>query len=70
MPGADGPTVAAALERRRPGLRTLFVSGYAESFVLESSLHDGSSFLAKPYTPEQLLGRIHDLLTAAADAAA
>jgi PAS domain S-box-containing protein len=70
MPGADGPTVALALEARRPGLRTLFVSGYAESFVLQQGLRPGAAFLAKPYTPEVLLARIQDQLGDRADAAA
>jgi CheY-like chemotaxis protein len=70
MPGADGPTVALALEARRPGLRTLFVSGYAESFVLQQGLRPGAAFLAKPYTPEVLLARIRDQLATTTAAAA
>ena len=69
LPGADGPTVARALEARRPGLPHLLVSGYVEASVIWPDRPAGASFLAKPYTPEALIARIREIL-AMADAAA
>jgi two-component system cell cycle sensor histidine kinase/response regulator CckA len=62
MPGSDGPTIARALEQRRPGLRQLFVSGYNQSAVLGKGLRAGTAYLAKPYTPDALLARVRFLL--------
>jgi DNA-binding response OmpR family regulator len=70
MPGADGPAVARELSARRPGLRHLFVSGYAETAMLDQGLKVGASFLPKPYTPDALLTRIRELLAADEKAAA
>jgi two-component system cell cycle sensor histidine kinase/response regulator CckA len=70
MPGADGPTVVRELSARRPGLRHLFVSGYAEATMLDQGLTVGAAFLAKPYTPDVLLARVRELLFVDEDAAA
>jgi CheY-like chemotaxis protein len=52
LPGGSGPSVAEALRRDRPKLKVLLVSGYSD--VPLASVPD-SAFLAKPYTPAQLL---------------
>jgi CheY-like chemotaxis protein len=63
MPGLTGPAVAQALRKRRPGLRALFVSGYAQDAIQEQGLLDVSgSFLQKPYTPDMLIERVERLL--------
>jgi CheY-like chemotaxis protein len=63
MPGLDGPAVARALAARKPGLRALFVSGYADpAVVAESVAAMGGDFLTKPYTPDVLVARIRRLL--------
>lgn len=68
MPGGDGPEFAARLQAERPGVPTLFVSGYADRYPLEAE-----TVLAKPFTPAELgmrvlraLGRVrpHDRLLA------
>ena len=54
MPRMSGAELARRLEESRPGLRTLFVSGY--SWDLEAGKDQESAtraFLPKPYTPEQ-----------------
>ena len=52
-----GPKVAAALQKIKPTLRVLYASGYARSALpLQFGLHDGISFLRKPYSRD-LLGR-------------
>ena len=55
MPGMDGPTwVAKALEER-PGVRVVFVSGYAEDSVAEHQARiPNSVFLPKPFSLSEL----------------
>jgi PAS domain S-box-containing protein len=58
MPKLGGSVVAARLAATRPELRVLFTSGYtdqAHTFV------DGR-FMAKPYTPRELLERVRVVL--------
>jgi len=55
MPGMDGPTwVAQALETR-PGVKVVFVSGYAEDSVTHNRAKiANSTFLPKPFSLNQL----------------
>jgi DNA-binding NtrC family response regulator len=58
MPGANGLALAAEAHRLRPGLRVLFMSGFASRYEDELS---GSVCLRKPFTASQLLLAIEDL---------
>ncbi len=63
MPGMSGPQMAEALARARPGLRVLYVSGYAEDAIVHHGIIDsGIDLLAKPYTPALLLARVRQVL--------
>ncbi len=59
MPGMDGPTwVRRALERR-PGVRVVFVSGYAEDAIPEGDREiPHAVFLAKPFSLEDLTATV------------
>ncbi len=59
MPGASGRELARRLRDRHPGLKVLYVSGYAE----DARIEDDASFLQKPFTPEGLSERVAELLT-------
>ncbi len=61
MPGMDGPSwVRRALETR-PGVRVVFVSGYAEdSFGDEQSRIPNSVFLPKPFSLSELTETVHE----------
>jgi PAS domain S-box-containing protein len=62
MPGMKGPELARliGLERDVP---VLFVSGYAEELVdLPADFISATSFLAKPFTPDQLLDGVHKMI--------
>jgi DNA-binding NtrC family response regulator len=50
MPGLDGPATLAALQKENPGVRHLFMSGYAGGSALQLAGLDSSDFLAKPFT--------------------
>jgi len=59
MPGMDGPTwVMKALERR-PGVKVVFVSGYAEDSVSEHQARvPNSVFLPKPFSLNELTSTV------------
>jgi two-component system cell cycle sensor histidine kinase/response regulator CckA len=63
MPGMSGPDLARRLDTLRPGLRTLFVSGYtAEALRGRANLPVGSAFLEKPFDEQSLLRAVRALL--------
>jgi two-component system cell cycle sensor histidine kinase/response regulator CckA len=61
MPGISGHELAERLREHHPGLRVLFVSGYAPE-SLRGELPGGLHFLAKPYAPEDLVRRVREVL--------
>ncbi len=55
MPGMDGPSWVSAALKQRPDTRVVFVSGYAqESFANNQAQIPHSTFLAKPFSLNQL----------------
>ena len=66
MPQVTGDELARTLQRERPTLRVLLLSGSADASVLDDLAPATSAFLAKPFKPSQLIDRIHALLTPAA----
>jgi CheY-like chemotaxis protein len=62
--GMNGRQMADAGRERRPDLKVLFITGYAETAVLgHGSLHPGMQVLTKPFVLETLATRIKDLIT-------
>jgi two-component system cell cycle sensor histidine kinase/response regulator CckA len=63
MPEMSGPDLAQRLKTLRPGLRTLFISGYtAETVRGRGRLPLGSAFLEKPFDHAALLRALRALL--------
>ncbi|NIP83420.1 MAG: response regulator, partial [Gemmatimonadetes bacterium] len=63
MPGLDGRELAHRMLARQPDCRVLLMSGYAEDLVARRHLLDpGMAFLEKPFSPEELAGRVARLL--------
>ena len=63
LPGMSGGDLAERLCSLRPGLRVLFVSGYADEDVMgRGGLAPGSQLLEKPFTPAQLRDRVYQIL--------
>ena len=56
MPEMDGPTLMKELKQRKPDIKIIFVSGYAED-AFDKTLpdHKQFNFLAKPFTLKQLV---------------
>ncbi len=62
--GMNGRQVADAARSLRPGLRVLFITGYAETAVLSHGhLEPGMHVLVKPFAMEALAARVKDLLS-------
>ena len=65
MPGLHGRALAEALQRDRPTLRVLFMSGYTEDEVLHRGVStEALAFIAKPFTPDALAARVRAVLDA------
>ena len=63
MPGLSGAEVCDRVREGRPGLPTLFISGfYPEAVFPDQRLPEGSAFLAKPFMPEELVDAVDELL--------
>jgi CheY-like chemotaxis protein len=66
MPGLSGAEVCGRVREGRPGLPTLFISGfYPEAVFPDQGLPQRSAFLAKPFMPEELIDAVDGLLGAA-----
>ncbi|MFT3916132.1 MAG: response regulator [Anaeromyxobacteraceae bacterium] len=64
MPGMSGSDLATEVQRQRPGLPVLYVSGYSPEFLAERhGIAEGSDLLQKPFTTDALLGRVRQALT-------
>ncbi len=58
MPGMDGPTFAAKARRMRPGLRVVFISGYAEDSFRRNLVDHDFEFLPKPFSLTDLTAKV------------
>lgn len=63
MPGMDGPSWVREALKERPGVRVVFVSGYAEdSFSDNQTKIPNSVFLPKPFSLSDLTETVHQQL--------
>jgi CheY-like chemotaxis protein len=63
--GMNGNQFAEAARRHRPGLKILFVTGYAETGALSRDrLEEGMEVLTKPFSIDMLTSRIRAMLGA------
>jgi signal transduction histidine kinase/ActR/RegA family two-component response regulator len=62
MPAMRGPELAATLSETRPGLKVLFMSGYADESVTSPQGEPGRAFLQKPFTPHDLTRAVREAL--------
>jgi signal transduction histidine kinase/ActR/RegA family two-component response regulator len=61
--GMNGRQIADAARVRRPGLKVLFITGYAENAVVRNGyLEAGMQIMIKPFTMEALATRIQDVI--------
>jgi signal transduction histidine kinase len=64
MPKAGGQDVAVQIQALRPGIKTLFMSGYAEDVAMQRGPAAGQAFIQKPFGPRSLTGKIREVLDA------
>jgi PAS domain S-box-containing protein len=62
MPHMDGRELAERAERIRPGLPVLFMSGHPDETARRTLLETDRPYLQKPFTPEELLSRLGEIL--------
>ena len=63
MPSMSGLELADRVERERPGVRILFMTGYAEEVVVnEGILGKNRECIGKPFTQEQITKRVRKIL--------
>ena len=63
LPGLNGRQLAEIAMNKRPGLKVLFVTGYAEQAVVRNGfLGEGMQMIAKPFVIEVLANRIRAML--------
>jgi CheY-like chemotaxis protein len=64
MPEMNGAELASQLQAMRPGLVTVFMSGYAESDLARRINQISVTHIQKPFTIHQLLARVSEALQA------
>jgi two-component system cell cycle sensor histidine kinase/response regulator CckA len=63
MPGGTGPELFRRLSARRPSLRVLFMSGYAERDLFDrAAVTHAGAFLPKPFSKDELIARVRETL--------
>lgn len=61
MPGLSGPDLASRVTERFPGTKVAFITGYAGEHSVRM-VTSGLPVLTKPFTHEQLLAFVRDVL--------
>ena len=65
MPEMDGPTLLGELRKINPGIKFIFVSGYAEDAFAKNLPADAQfGFLPKPFSLKQLATVVKEMLDA------
>ncbi len=65
MPQMGGPELATRISDRRPSVPVLYVSGYTEDAIVHrGALECGTSFLQKPFRPDDLRRKVRQVLEA------
>ena len=63
MPNIDGPTLVREVREIHPDMKVIFISGYAEDSFRDKVSEDSDiHFLPKPFSLEQLAGKVKEVL--------
>jgi len=55
MPGRSGRELADAVQRRKPSVRVLYMTGYTQNAIVHNGVVDaGTNLISKPFTIAQL----------------
>jgi PAS domain S-box-containing protein len=63
MPNIGGRELANRLRKMRPDIKVLFMSGYTDHVIEHHGvLENGAEFIQKPFSPEELAGKVRSAL--------
>ncbi|WP_100258974.1 hybrid sensor histidine kinase/response regulator [Qipengyuania seohaensis] len=62
MPAMDGPAMARAIRKVKPKIPILFMSGYAEEQLRNDIDIDNMHFIPKPFSVQQINGKVSEVL--------
>jgi CheY-like chemotaxis protein len=63
MPGMGGKALVSRIGELRPGVKTLFISGYTDNAISHHGILDsGVAFLQKPFTLDGLVRKVREVL--------
>ena len=62
MPQMTGRELADRLSRHRPGIKVLFMSGYAAGSAPQHEVPSGAAYIEKPFTADALAGMMREVL--------
>ncbi len=63
MPGMDGRALADRITRICTGIKVVYMSGYTDDFIVHLGVLDsGVTLIQKPFTREDLLGKVREIL--------
>jgi CheY-like chemotaxis protein len=62
-PGMSGPMLADKLAEIQPDLKVLYISGYDNTHVVQKYVVEkGHALLTKPFTVDEMKGKVQDML--------
>jgi len=64
LPGLNGRQLAEQVRLRWPGMRVLFITGYAGPLARADFIDDGMDMLGKPFALDALAVKVRDMLAA------
>jgi two-component system cell cycle sensor histidine kinase/response regulator CckA len=65
MPGMNGPSLISKIQTNYPKVKVIFISGYAEEAFSDAygvENDNDFNFLSKPFTLQQLVAKVKDVL--------
>jgi CheY-like chemotaxis protein len=63
MPGVNGLQMIEQIRSSRPGMKFLFITGFADAFPeLREVKENGGDVLEKPFLPSELMDKVEDML--------
>ena len=69
IPGMDGWDLSDCIRHLRPGIKVLFMSGYAADVLAEHGVAEDIAVMRKPFPMNELSGRVREMLDVASNVA-